>query len=39
MAKIYNLLLCAGASCISSGGYSFRDKLVEELKNTKLKTW
>ncbi|HAF07893.1 MAG: NADH-quinone oxidoreductase subunit NuoF [bacterium] len=32
MAKIYNLLLCAGASCISSGGYSFRDKLVEELK-------
>jgi NADP-reducing hydrogenase subunit HndC len=36
MAKIYNLLLCAGASCISSGGYSFRDKLVEELKKHKL---
>lgn len=36
MAKIYNLLLCAGASCISSGGYSFRDKLVEELKKHKI---
>jgi len=38
MAKIYkyNVLLCAGASCISSGGYSFRDKLVEELKKHSL---
>lgn len=38
MAKIYkyNVLLCAGASCISSGGYSFRDKLAEELKKHKL---
>ncbi len=36
MAKIYNLLLCAGASCISSGGYSFRDKLVEKKKKHKI---
>lgn len=38
MAKIYNhtVLLCSGASCISSGGYSFRDALIEEIKKHDL---
>ncbi len=36
--KMYrkHVLICAGASCISSGGYSFKDKLIEELEKHNL---
>ena len=36
MTKVYSVLLCSGASCISSGGFSFRDALVDELKKKNL---
>ncbi len=38
MAKMYrkNILICAGASCISSGGYSFKEKLEDVLAKHNL---
>ncbi len=36
MLQKYHILICAGASCISSGGYSFKDELLKEIKEHKI---